>query len=285
MNYPFDNFDIIYYINLDSRLDRKESILHELQKMNINITKIKRIAGVVDKIPALGCYKAHLNCLYDFKENKYNNCLIFEDDFIFNYDMIQTYNYLNNFFANNIEWDVIMISYIANKYKFTNFDFILKLDDAKTASGYGVNKNFLDTLLKNYEEGSRKMSKVKFAKHTLCNDQYWKILQPCSNWFGINPTLGHQKENYSDIQKKIIDGYADNFGFIQPHKKNKILFKIITNENENENEIKDKDNNIYYVIENKLLNNNFIINEHKKIIQIKSLNEIDKYIKILFPNN
>ena len=114
-------------------------------------------------------------------------------------------------------------------------------------------------------------------------DVYWTELQSNYKWFGINPSLGHQKLNdYSDIEGGIVN-YLSLFKYEQPPKKDKIILKIINNEMiKYEENITPENNIFFYVIENKLLEKDFIINEYKKIIEIKSLNNIYNCMKLLF---
>jgi len=202
---PFNRFDIIYYINLDKRVDRKTQLLEELNKMNIDMNKVKRIPGVISHIPCLGCSMAQLNVLLDFQQNNYNNCLILEDDFTFKHDQNTTFEILNNFWNSGKQWDVFMMSANIKNFALTDHKNIYKVLDAQTASGYAVNKNFLPILLNNYQDGINQLSKLEKRRNDLCVDMYWKRLQPNSNWFLLNPKLGYQRPSFSDIENKNVN--------------------------------------------------------------------------------
>lgn len=201
---PFDKIDMIYYINLDKRTDRKADILSELHKMNINPNKIKRISGVITKMGCLGCSQAHLNCLKDFKLNNYQTCLIIEDDFIFKHNKQKTYELLFNFWDSNTMWDVVMFSGNIIKYQQEKPN-LYKVNDGQTTSGYMVNKHFVDTLINNYTIGIQELSKYNKPQHNYCLDIHWKKLQPSSKWYIIYPKLGYQRAGYSDIEKRNVD--------------------------------------------------------------------------------
>jgi hypothetical protein len=47
----FNNFDVLYYINIAHRTDRKQHLLEELSKTDIDHNKINRIDAVY--IPSL----------------------------------------------------------------------------------------------------------------------------------------------------------------------------------------------------------------------------------------
>lgn len=202
---PFDSFDQIYYINLDKRPDRKEQILSELRRMDVNMNKVTRIAGVISKFGAHGCSLAHLNCLNDCIKRKYKNCLILEDDFIFTHDRQKTHNLLNQFFDTGELWDVILFGGGVMKHENTEYDFFVKILDAQTTSGYAVNTHYIQTLQKNFDESSKLLGKHPRPIPRYCIDMYWKRLQPRDNWFIITPKLGYQREGYSDIEKKNVN--------------------------------------------------------------------------------
>ena len=212
MNNPFNYFDVIYYINLDKRTDRKKSILNELQKMDINMKRVKRIPGIIDKFGALGCSKSHLLCLMDCKKNNYNNCLILEDDFIFKHNKKKTFDILNNFLNGNISWDLLMFSSFVRKWEHTQYPFLIKIHEGQTTSGYCVNNNFLNKLINNFTESIKQLEKHNLPICKFCLDQYWKRLQKNSKWYILNPRIGYQKEDYSDIEKKIVN-YKDKHDF------------------------------------------------------------------------
>lgn len=202
---PFDNFDQIYYINLDKRVDRNEQILDEMNKMDFDMSKVTRISGINHEIGSLGCSMSHLNILLDCQKKNYKNCLIFEDDFVFKNTKQETYKILSDFWNTNKQWDIVMFSGYIRKYKPTDFKFLFKVIDAQTTSGYAVNKCFLPTLIKNYQEGIDQYIKLNKKNGQLCIDIYWKKLQENANWFVLYPKLGSQRPGYSDIEKKIVN--------------------------------------------------------------------------------
>ena len=59
-----ENIDKIIYINLDRRLDRKQEIAQEFDKMNISKEKIIRFSAINNKSrPGVGCTESHLEVL------------------------------------------------------------------------------------------------------------------------------------------------------------------------------------------------------------------------------
>jgi GR25 family glycosyltransferase involved in LPS biosynthesis len=201
-----DYIDVIYYINLDKREDRKNEFLEEMNKMNINPEKIVRIQAVyLPKQGDLGCSKSHIKTLELFIKSPHKNCIIFEDDFQFTENKDKTNELITNIFKNNIDFDILMLS--SNDLlpaENTEYNFLKKTVNSQTTSGYILNKNFAKKLLDNFKEGLS-FFKKNYDDKNYCIDIYWKILQPNNKWYVFDPKLGKQRESYSDIQQKITD--------------------------------------------------------------------------------
>jgi len=214
---PFDKIDRIYYINMDNRPDRKYQLETELKSMNVPWHKVHRIAGVVAKNGALGCSKAHLNALKDFANHDYQTVLILEDDFMFKQGREEVFSQLSKFWNLNLIWDVVLFSSYSLQYEPTYVDFLIRLIDAQTASGYMVNRAFLPKLLSNFETGLELLERDP-TNGSFCVDQYWKLLQPSHNWYTFHPVMAHQRPGYSDIEKTNVD-YLDKNDIILPETK------------------------------------------------------------------
>jgi GR25 family glycosyltransferase involved in LPS biosynthesis len=199
-----DYVDVIYYINLDHRTDRNEQLLNELKKINFPEDKIVRISAIYDKRGEVGCSHSHVKTIETFIKSNYNNCLVLEDDFEFT----QNSDTINNLFnkLDGIDYDVIMLSSNTNEKQPTKYDFLDKIINAQTTSGYMVNRNFAPKLLDNFKTGVQLLENNCITEAEGCAiDQYWKLLQPMNNWYVTNPKLGKQRESYSDIQKGHVN--------------------------------------------------------------------------------
>lgn len=191
---------MIYYINLDKRLDRKEQIMGELNKLNQY--EIERVPGVyIEDFGALGCTYSHIECLNRFIKSGNPHCIIFEDDFMFK--DLKFNEHLDTFFNLNIEYDVCMLSINWGILEDTEYS-LKKVISGQTTSGYIVNKNFAQTLLNNYIEGAELLKTTQnLSLYSI--DQYWKKIQPQNKWYVFSPTLGIQRPSYSDITKQFED--------------------------------------------------------------------------------
>ena len=202
----YDKIDIIYYINLDHRTDRNNDFLNEMNKVNFPSNKIKRISAIKNNNGVLGCSNSHIKTLKDFVSSSHNICIIFEDDFEFIVTEETFKNQLQNIFNNNIIFDVICLSANINSLKNTEYDFLKKIIDAQTTSGYIITKSFaINYLLENFIIGKYLLENNPILEYKYAIDQYWKLLQPSSNWYLFHPKIGKQKESYSDIRKQIVN--------------------------------------------------------------------------------
>jgi hypothetical protein len=209
-----DYVDVIYYINLDHRPDRKTEILEELEKYGISPEKIVRIPAVYLKERGhLGCSKSHILTVESFLKSEYKNCVILEDDFQF----VEPPNKVNgafcDLFESNLDFDVCMLA--GNIYTtdyVEEYPFVRKAVQILTTAGYMVSRNFAQTLLENFKEGAEKLEKSydeKEGKTELGQyaydgqyaiDQYWTRLQgDKSKWYIFEPKMAKQRDSYSDI--------------------------------------------------------------------------------------
>jgi GR25 family glycosyltransferase involved in LPS biosynthesis len=223
-----DNFDKIIYINLEHRKDRKEQLLNEFKKMNIDEKKIYRLEAVHSKYNGhIGCAKSHIKALNYAKQKKFKRILVFEDDFIFTLNKNEVQNKLDKFLKEyEGNWDVVQLT---SHYKtFRNNDEnndIRLINKASTSSSYMINSNFYDNLLKNLNSAVENMEKEmveynkknnfilkkkKTTKYAL--DQHWYSLQKKSKWFLFDPYLGKQggDAGNSSIMSNNLEGFVAN---------------------------------------------------------------------------
>lgn len=203
-----DYIDAILYINLAHRNDRKDHCLNEIKKIDKYHTKTYRIDAIYDKeMGARGCVASHIKALEYFIENKsWRNILILEDDFTFlsdnSYDIHKSICYL---IENVKNYDVLLISYGINDLHIENTSNynIKKVISSQTASGYIVNRNYINVLMNNFKESYNNLLYLGY-KSEWCHDQSWKKLMPDGNWYTLKNRIGVQYDNYSDIEKKIV---------------------------------------------------------------------------------
>jgi glycosyl transferase family 25 len=191
----------VIYINLERRTDRNTHVLKELSK--IGVKNPMRFKAIELENGALGCSMSHLKCIEIAKQNDYEYVFICEDDIDFlNPELFL--NQLKLFIDSSIQWDVVivagnnMIPYIPVT------DFCIRVFNCQTTTGYIVKKQYYDRLIQNYKEGIKNLLKEP-TNNEYKIDKYWFRLQREDKWYLIIPLSIIQKEDYSDIEKKITN--------------------------------------------------------------------------------
>jgi GR25 family glycosyltransferase involved in LPS biosynthesis len=191
----------VIYINLDSRPDRNQHVKNELAKVGIN--KPDRFKAIKLENGALGCSMSHLKCIENAKQKDYPCVFICEDDIEF-LDPSLFLNQMQTFLNSNINWDVIIVAG-NNMLPYTPVNnTCIKVLNCQTTTGYIVKKEYYDKLMQNYKEGIQKLMKDP-TNNEYKIDKYWFRLQREHNWYLIIPLTVVQKEDYSDIEKRVTN--------------------------------------------------------------------------------
>ena len=203
-----NHIDAIFYINLESRPDRKDHFLNEMTHLCTDLTKVHRINAVYNEIGAIGCTKSHILTLETFLANPdWATCIIFEDDFTFhNPDISHNQQMLTDCFTQFPTWDAFLFasSKWGKSFTDTHVSHIKKILTSQTTSGYAITREFAPILLANFREGHENLINTK-NEPLYALDMYWKKLQPSHNWYMTVPALGYQYANYSNISQKVMD--------------------------------------------------------------------------------
>jgi hypothetical protein len=190
--------DVIYYINRDDQ--GKQQFLEEMRKMGVPDEKLFRISAV--KKPGKEDWGRSLSHMVTMKlllDTVHTNCIVFEDNFVFTQDLKTVNEMFAEVFLNKQNYDIVMLSADEVDAKPTQHKYLKKAFDVQNASGYMVNKFYAHTLLQNYQDGAKTIErsydggKSNELQGPFCIDQYWKRLQPQSNWYVFSPKLGGQR--------------------------------------------------------------------------------------------
>jgi glycosyl transferase family 25 len=191
-----------FYINLEHRLDRRVHIENELSRIGI---KAERFNAIKMENGAIGCSMSHLKILQNAFKNKMSHVLIVEDDIVF----LDIETFRNNFNAflqtRGTNWDVILLAG-NNMPPYTRIDETsIQVTRCQTTTGYLVNGHYIQKLMENVKMGLHNL--LKYPKHhaLYAIDKFWQDLQKVDRWFLITPLTVIQKEDYSDIEKKMIN--------------------------------------------------------------------------------
>jgi GR25 family glycosyltransferase involved in LPS biosynthesis len=187
-----------FYINLDSRPDRKSHVEKQLETIGIKAQRFKAIKLING---ALGCSMSHLKCLELAKENGWPHILIVEDDILFTKPHIFI-SQINKFLSNHKDFDVVLIS--GNNippYK-TIDESCVQVTQCQTTTGYLVQNHYFDTLINNYRAGIKNLVEDPQKHLIYAIDKYWFNLQKFDKWYLITPLTVTQRADYSDIEKR-----------------------------------------------------------------------------------
>jgi GR25 family glycosyltransferase involved in LPS biosynthesis len=193
-----------FYINLETRPDRKTHVENQLQ--NIGVTA-ERFNAIRLANGAIGCSMSHLKCLEIAKTNGWEHLLIVEDDILFTQpELFKTQ--INRFFQKQSDFDVLIIAgNIIPPFK--NMDSennsYVKINNCQTTTGYLVKSHYYDKLIQNYKDGIQLLLKNPTNHLMYAVDKYWFRLQEKDNWYMITPLTVVQREDYSDIEKRITN--------------------------------------------------------------------------------
>ena len=187
-----------FYINLDSREDRREQFEEECKKMNINV---ERFSAIKTFPGGIGCTESHLNVLKKARDLNLESVIIFEDDFQFLISREEYDQILLNLPDN---YDVVMLSYNMKQSEPFN-DMFGKVIEVQTTSGYIVHSRSYEKIINRVEEGLRLFKLYSSDHHSYILDQYWKPLQPISNWYYSLKRVGKQRSGFSNIMKAYIE--------------------------------------------------------------------------------
>jgi GR25 family glycosyltransferase involved in LPS biosynthesis len=191
--------DHVFYINLERRKDRRTHIEDQLQMYGV--TEFERFnafdrpgQGIV------GCGYSHLAVLKMARERKYQNVLIFEDDFRFVVSPEDFKKQITLFFESSLsqKYDVCMVGYNLREHaECPEFPFVHRVQYAQTASGYIVNARYYDALIELYEWAIPLLEKT--GQHWIyANDVVWKDLQMSDRWYCFTERIGRQLNGFSD---------------------------------------------------------------------------------------
>ena len=196
----FDSLPVLY-INLESRSDRRAQVESELKKIGVETPN--RFKAIKLENGAIGCSMSHLKCIELAKERNYECVMVCEDDIEFLNPQLFL-SQLQKFLDKNISWDVVLIAG-NNMLPYTPVnDNCIKILNCQTTTGYIVKNHYYNTLIQNYKEGIQNLMKNP-TNNEYKIDKYWFQLQRKDNWYLIIPLTITQRENYSDIEKKVTN--------------------------------------------------------------------------------
>lgn len=200
-----EHIDVIFYINLEGRTDRKEHFLDEIRRLCLDEDKIVRIDAIKAIPPALGCTKSHIKALDTFMANpEWNTCIVFEDDFTFHNRSLQFNNELLRKFFTNFNKGMLLLATNQGRFpaQITHVDEVKKVTYSQTTSGYCVTKDCVKEVYENFKKSGELLEKSRSGpQHAL--DIYWNQLALPRYCF--SPNMGYQYACVSDIENRFVN--------------------------------------------------------------------------------
>lgn len=164
----------VLYINLEHRVDRKQHVEKQLNK--IGITSFERFNAINLPNGRLGCSMSHLKCLEMAKASGWDHILIVEDDILF-LDPSLFVKQLQTFLSTHKVWDVLLIGgNVVPPYQSIDSSCI-KVKKCQTTTGYLVRSHYYDILMENIRAGMNKLLKDQENHFLYAIDKYWFQLQ------------------------------------------------------------------------------------------------------------
>lgn len=194
--------DLVAYINLDIRTDRREEMDKELDRLEVPVSKRLRWTAIRNKKNgSLGCTLSHIALLEHIATlpDNIQIILVLEDDFNFIDDASLVINSLNKFLQYPRElWDVCLLAYFVSEHQDKD-DLVSIALSSQGTSGFLVNRHCIEDLVANFKEGRDKLIETGLI-YTYSLDIYWWRFMESRRCFYFNKHLGYQRFSYSNIR-------------------------------------------------------------------------------------
>jgi hypothetical protein len=188
---PFECFEKIFCINLDSRPERWAEACTEFSKAGI-LDRVERISGVVCEDPREGCARAHLKVIEHAKSLGLSNCLIFEDDVWIVQEEIDSLRHAIHEIK-SLDWDLFYIggTTVGSAYQIS--PHLAKATAVYSTQSYAISSRMYDVVLNSWRPPT---VYDLFLAHEIA---------PFHQCFFTIPIIAFQKTGYSDIENRIVD--------------------------------------------------------------------------------
>jgi len=252
--------DIIYWINLETSVDRKNNIIKMFENKVFENIKKERINGIngnnVDLCKYIedydeelmskseyGCLLSHLDAINTFSKSDNNIALILEDDCTLEFK-----KYWNDKIENIIknapsDWEVLHLSYTNwnenyKIHKWNNDDKYIDTMNYGTLS-YLINKNAALKLINNFYTENKKYKIFKYDKKHYPSDKFiYKFLK---TYFYKYPFFIYKTDNDSTIHTNHLSFHEKSKNIIINNYEKKKNKNIVPNKN-NKNSVPNKFN-------------------------------------------
>ena len=190
-----------FYINLDTREDRKQKVEEQLNKYNIK--GVERMPAVI-KGQYAGCGESHKNIIKEAIKRNMKSVLVFEDDFYIMDPPTDGFKHYNASFtdmfceildqAKTVTWDVLFFGTILHAPLIKVSKNLGKIQAAKSAHAFIVKDTLYETILD-----------WSYEKYDQLDHYFYTTLQKTHTFLTTYPALinhGHPTPDLSDLLKQ-----------------------------------------------------------------------------------
>ncbi len=214
---PFNFFDAVFLINLDERQDRLNESIQEFKKyeLQLNIFRFPAIKYNIrhPMVGRAGCFASHRAVIQHAKNNNFKNILVFEDDFMFLENPLETLSKCVDFLSKN-HWDLFYLgqtttSEVIGKPLGLAADGILRLKGGLATHAIAYNNTIYDTLLNELPPNEEIINWLMVNESM--DGWLMRNIQPKDEYkcYTTDPMLCVQRPSYSNIDNKFVD-YSAN---------------------------------------------------------------------------
>jgi GR25 family glycosyltransferase involved in LPS biosynthesis len=202
-----DYIDAAYYINIESRTDKRDAIEKQFSTMGIPVNRFNAIVLGDSKLDKeQGCAKSHQAVLKEAKDKGLKNVWILEDDckFVDGF-MDKAQQCINE--LKTLDWDVFYFGGEPNRKAEKHLNTMVKTNGAYGLHSYLVNHTFYDKIISINNLGPIDMvylnyfdsEKIFYISKELLAIQDWEL---SSDIIGY---CIHREEHYKMAYKMYID--------------------------------------------------------------------------------
>jgi len=212
-----DGVDVIYWINLDRSLERRENtekvladpVFQDIPKVRISATDGKKPdetyqkLGQYNKQDGITDYEyavllSHLDSIKEFSNSDHETAIIFEDDVTLEFQPFWKKSIREVIDEAPNDWEIIMLWYNVEPNSFDNDDYI-KFDNHFYALAYLINKRGAKRLMKMSDDNG----KYKFTDNYLHKSDYY--LYNILNTYAYKyPYFIYKTDNDSEIHQDHV---------------------------------------------------------------------------------
>lgn len=205
-------FDKIYCINIDRRTDRWEHCLKEFDKHNLDVEKFSAVDGNLENHSLGYPYDnelagaiSHLNVIKRAKELNLNNVLILEDDVVFSDNLNELFSVFIKQLPEN--WDGLHFggNHIFPLIKINQN--LSKMNKSYALHAYAINSKSYDYVIDHMSKCINNviLNGKNVINQSIAADYFMADVHNRLNFYCFTPHIAWQKEDYSDIQKTLVN--------------------------------------------------------------------------------